>query len=130
MLNLQSVYFGQNHKNFDHEDFELIKKIKRLAKHHQEQTENDCNGVGFVKGIRYYSGSIDDYVKREYGYNVKSSYIDNTEETIFVKEQGKTEIKINSLIAGFNKKGYRIEYQGDPRGATVRLTLDGDYIEL
>ncbi len=130
MLNLQSVYFGQKHKDFDYQDIEFIKKIKNLAKQHQKQAENSCNGEGWVKNKRYYSGVIDDYVKRTYGQGVQSAYIDNTEESIFIKEQEIIEIKINSLIAGFNKKGYRVEYQGDPRGATVKLTLDGDYIEL
>ena len=145
MLNLQSVYFGQRHKDFDYKDFDLIKKVSRLAHRHQIQATNDCNGYGYVGSQSYYGGQIDDYAKREYGYNVKSSYIDNTEETIFYKEMEKIEEKINSLIAKANKEKlfpngvytykkdlpyFGVEYQGDPRGNTVKLYYEGDFIEL
>lgn len=128
MLNLQSIFFGQRHLSFDYKDFDIIKKISRLAHKHQIQATNDCNGEGFVNGQHYYGGNIDDWAKRQYGENVKSAYIDNTEETIFYKEMDKIEEKINNLIKDNPK--FKVEYQGDPRGNTVKLCYEGDFIEL
>ena len=140
MLDLQSVYFGQKHKNFDYQDFDLIIKIQRLARKHQRQCENSCNGVGYVNGQVYstalsYGQEPGEYEKREYGYNVKSAYINkDNEDCIFDIEAGKIEDRINTLIKEANKKKdkdmFFVEFQGDPRGATVKLFYDGDYIEL
>ncbi len=140
MLNLQSIYFGQKHKDFDFKDMELIKKIKRLATKHQKQCENSCNGYGTVKGQVYYNGTIDDYAKRTYGLNVKSAYLDN-EETVFDKEIDHLEAKIKSLLGishcvfpikdkGFIADKYRLDFQHDPRGATVRLYYEDYFINL
>ena len=141
MLNLQSIYFGQKHPSFDYNDFDLIKKVQRLARKHHRQAENDCNGEGFVNGQHYYAGNIDDYVRREYGQNVKSAYVANSEETIFYKEINNIEAKIKSLLGishieaednegGFMADKYRLQFQHDPRGATVKLYYEGDFIEL
>jgi len=129
MLDLQSVYFGQKHKDFSYEDYDLIRKIARLAKKHQRQSENACNGIGYVGSQVYYNGSIDDYAKRTYGQNVKSAYLtEDCEETIFNQEAGRIEDKIKELIK--DKRNFVVEFQGDPRGATVKLTYEGEYIEL
>lgn len=138
MLDLQSVYFGQKHKDFDYRDFDLIKKIQRLARKHQRQCENGCNGVGYVNSQCYYSGTIDEWSKREYGANVKSAYIDNTEESIFDKEARKIEEKIVREMDSLNQtkyvlwlaKPFKVKLQGDPRGNTVNLYYEGDFIEL
>jgi len=127
MLDLQSVYFGQRNKDFDYKDFDLIKKVGRLARKHQRQATNDCNGEGFVNGQHYYSGQIDDYARRQYGQGVKSSYMDDTEETIFCKEMDKLSDKIDILVKSNSK--FNIEYQGDPRGYTVKLSYEGELIE-
>ena len=129
MLDLQSVYFGQKHKNFSYEDYDLIRKIAILAGKHQFQAVNDCNGVGYVGSQVYYNGSIDDYAKITYGQNVKSAYLTkDCEETIFNQEAGRIEDKIKELIK--DKRNFVVEFQGDPRGATVKLTYEGEYIEL
>lgn len=138
MLNLQSVYFGQKHKDFDYKDYDLIRKIARLEKKHTRQCVNDCNGEGFVNGQHYFAGNIDDWAKREYGQGVKSAYIDNTEETIFYKEIEKIENRIMWLcgyttikpIQQVRKTKFTIEFQHDPRGNTVKLYYEGDFIEL
>ncbi len=127
MLNLQSIYFGQKHRQFIDRDFDIIKKVSRLAHKHQIQATNDCNGEGWVKNVHYYNGQIDDYAKRTYGDNVQSAYIDNTEETIFTQEMDRIEEKIKSSIK--NSK-FTVEFQGDPRGNTVKLYYEGDFIEL
>jgi len=128
MLNLQSIYFGQKHLTFDFHDMLVIKSIARLAHKHQVQATNDCNGEGWVNNQRYFNGKIDDWAKREYGQDVKSAYIDNTEETIFIKEMDKIETKIEKFIE--NKPCFKVEFQGDPRGNTVKLYYEGDFIEL
>jgi len=128
MLNLQSIYFGQRHPDFSYRDYEIIGKIRRLAFKHNRQAANDCNGEGFVNGVHYYAGGIDDYARRAYGQGVKSAYIDDSEETIFYKEMLKIEVKIETIIA--ENPIFKAEFQGDPRGATVKLYYAGDYIEL
>lgn len=138
MLNLQSIYFGQRHINFDYKDFDIIKKVARLAHKHLRQAVNDCNGEGWVNNIHYYTGQIDDYARRTYGAGVKSAYIDNTEETIFYKEMKRIEDKIMWLcgyttikpIQKVRKTKFTVEFQGDPRGNTVKLYYEGDFIEL
>jgi len=123
MLNLQSIYFGQNHKNFTANDYDLIRKISRLAHKHHRQCENDCNGEGFVNG-RFYKcdGST------------PGAYMPDNETTVFVKEIEKIENKINKLIEKSTtfSKGlqFTIEFQHDPRGATVKLYYEGRYIAL
>ena len=132
MLNLQSIYFGQKHPNFDYKDFDIVKRVSRLAHKHLRQATNDCNGEGFVNGVHYYSGNIDDWTRREYGQGVKSAYIDNTEETIFYKEMKKIEDKINNIIKQTTvlreTSKFRVEYQGDPRGNTVKLYYEDEFI--
>lgn len=127
MLNLQSVYFGQKHPNFNYKDYDLILKILRLARKHNRQATNDCNGEGFVNGQHYYAGGIDEWAKSQYGQGVKSAYIDNSEVTIFNAEMDRIETKINKLITGNPK--FSVEYQGDPRGYTVKLSFEGELIE-
>jgi hypothetical protein len=141
MLNLQSIYFGQKHKDFNYQDMAIIKTISRLAKKHLRQAVNSCNGVGYVKGQCYYNGSIDDYAKRTYGQNVKSAYLDKGfDNTIFDVEMLKIEEKINNIIIiankkytvkpGFDDRAWKVEFQGNPRGNTVKLYYESDFIEL
>ena len=94
--------------------------IKRLAKKHHRLAEMDCNGEGWVRGQRYYGGQIDDYAKKEYGYSVKSAYPDDSEVSVFDKEGEKVEAKITDLVKQLGD-GWRVEFQGDPRGNTVKL---------
>ena len=126
MDTLQAIFFGQRHVDFDYKDYKVIQHVKRLANKHQTQAVNGCNGYGVVKGQMYYGGSIDNYARREYGQSVKSSYIDkDCEENIFDKEGSAIQDKINLLIKDTR---FTVEYQGDPRGNTVKLFYEGDYI--
>jgi len=126
-MELQSVYFGQRHPDFDYKDIELIAKIKRLSRKHHKQAENSCNGYGIVKGQMYYTGAIDDYARREYGQGVKDGCIGD-DGNVFDAEADRIQDKIIALIA--NNKHFTVEFQGDPRGNTVKLRYDGEYIEL
>ena len=134
METLQAIYFGQKHKDFNYEDMQLIKRVKRLARKHHRQAENSCNGYGVVKGERYYGGIIDDYARREYGYTVKSAYLDDEMmkegTTVFDKEMERIELKISILLANPKMLKFTVEYQGDPRGNTVKLYYEGDFVEL
>jgi len=131
MLDLQSVYFGQHHPNFDHSDYELLQKLIRLAKKEWRQCENSCNGHGVVKGKMYYTGLshgqlAGDYERREYGYSVQSAYLSNdAEETVFDNEIDNIREKIENLIK--NTK-FSCEFQGDPRGQTVKIFYNNSYI--
>jgi len=123
MLNLQSIYFGQDHKNFDSNDYDLIRKISRLAHKHHRQCENDCNGEGFVNGKFYRCDG-----------STPGAYMADNETTIFVKEINTIENRINKLIDKNDVhpiiKGWKVEFQHDPRGATVKLYYEDSYIEL
>jgi len=154
MLDLKSIYFGQRFKDFNNDDYELIKKIKRLASKHQKQCANSCNGYGIVKGQMYYNGlsygqQAGDYEKREYGYNVKSAYINaDNEDVIFDIEIENIQVKIKSLLEishleekqdingfascdkGYVAGKYILDFQHDPRGATVKLYYERAYIDL
>ena len=137
MLDLQSVYFGRKHLDFDYKDMELIKKIKRLAQQHRRQCENSCNGYGRVKGQIYYTGAIDDYARREYGADVKDGCI-GEDDNIFDQESGRIQEVIYRLLSNINLdkyslwlvKPFKVEFQGDPRGATVKLYYEGEFILL
>ena len=125
-MNFQDVVFGQKHPNFEYSDFEVLQKVKRLAKKHHRLAEMDCNGYGVVKGKMYYNGTIDSYAKKNYGYNVQSAFVED-EVTIFDVEADRIEDKIKDLIKG---TAFNVEFQGDPRGNTVKLTFEGAFIEL
>ena len=143
---LQMIYFGQNNPDFDYKDLDLVLKVKRLAKQHQKQCVNSCNGYGVVKGQVYYNGMSygqepGEYEKREYGYEVKSAYVspdENNEETIFDEEIDKAQDKIHELVykhnhdkyALYKVKPFKIEFQHDPRGNTVKLFYNTRYIQL
>ena len=133
MLNLSSIYFGQKHKNFDYKDFDIVKKISRLARKHQRQCENDCNGEGYIRGFFYRCDSEKGYFDYKEGI------------TVFTKECEAIEEKINTIIEKANKDKlfpngeyaykkdisyFAVKYQGDPRGNTVKLYYEGDFIEL
>lgn len=114
MLNLQSIYFGQRHPKFMAADFAIIKKVARLAHKHQRQCENDCNGEGWIRGQFYRCDS-------------KAGYVG--ENTVFYVERVKIENKIDSLVKWYDtKKQWRVEYQHDPRGCTVKLFYEDEMV--
>jgi hypothetical protein len=123
MLNLQSVYFGQKHHDFDYRDFDIIKKVSRLVNKHHKQCENDCNGEGYINNKWYRCDNPSAYVN---------------DETVFYIEIKRIEDKINKLIYQFNMDKYslwrvkplKVEYQHDPRGNTVKVYFEDDFIEL
>jgi hypothetical protein len=123
MLNLQSVYFGQKHPNFDYKDFDLIKRIQRLSRKHQRQCENDCNGEGWVRG-RFFrcDGSTE------------GAYLPDTETTVFQAEIDRIEkhiwLIIKNASALNHPEKFKVEFQHDPRGSTVKLYYENEFIEL
>lgn len=113
-------------KVFGREDVELFNKVRRLAKKHQRLAEMSCNGVGYVNGAMHYNGTIDEYAKRTYGAGVQSAYI-NDDETVFDAESDKVQDKIKDICF---KLGLDVEFQGDPRGNTVKVYYKRNYIPL
>ncbi len=136
MLNLQSVYFGQKHKDFDSSDYDIIRKVKRLYHKHSRQCENACNGTGYLNGQTYSLGTIDDYARREYGHNVKSGYVKD-DVSVFDVEIERIEDKILRLLGYTTIKPiqqaretmFRVEFQHDPRGYTVKLYYKEEMIQ-
>jgi hypothetical protein len=112
--------------------YELL-TLRRLANKHRKLAEMDCNGVGVVRGRVYYSGmsygeTPDAYEVREYGYGVRSAYLDkDTEETIFDTESDKVRAKIEAVCA---RLGLRVEFQGDPRGYTVKVFKGDRFLDI
>ncbi len=116
MLDSTSIFFGQKHPEFGFEDFNITKKISRLAKKHQRQCTNDCNGEGVVNGKFYRCDGT-----------TPGTYIEE-KKTIFTAETEKIEAKIKKLIS--EKPKFSVKFQGDPRGATVKLFYENDWVEL
>ena len=102
--------------------------IRQLAKKHHRLAEMDCNGEGWIRGQRYYCGKIDDYAQREYGAGVKSAYVAQ-DTMIFDVESDKVEAKIKDLVSQLGK-GWAVEFQGDPRGNTVKVSFNNRWIDL
>ena len=98
---------------------QIIDGLKRLTKKHHRLAEMDCNGEGVIRGVHYYAGAIDDYARRTYGAGVKSAYIKD-DVSIFDIESDKIRDKITNLVHALGDK-FEAHFQGDPRGATVRL---------
>ena len=110
--------------------------IRRLAKKHHRLAEMSCNGQGFVRGVLYTTGPVSQvpgYEKAQYGFEAKTAYLHPNcggfleELTIFDSESHKVEEKIRALCA---KIGFTVEFQGDPRGNTVKLAYKGRYVEI
>lgn len=107
--------------------YELL-TLRRLANKHHKLAEMDCNGEGVIRGVHYYAGSIDNYAKCRYGGGVKSAYNNSDSgETIFYDEGEKVETKIKSIC---KRLGLTVEFQGDPRGYTVKVFKDGVFLDL
>lgn len=102
--------------------------IRRLAKKHHRLAEMDCNGEGVIRGQRYYGGQIDEWAKREYGYSVKSAYV-SEDQTIFDVESEKVQAKIEKLVSELGKE-WKLEFQGDPRGNTVKLYKGDSWVDV
>lgn len=83
-----------------------------------------CNGKGWVNGRHYYAGAIDEYVKKQYGSNIRSAYTNpaDPDTTVFDVETEKIEEKIRVIAAA---AGITTDFQGDPRGYTVKLSYNG-----
>lgn len=98
--------------------------IRRLARKHHRLQEMECNGYGYTNGYTYYTGAIDEWAKKQYGSFVRSAYTNpkRPEDTVFTLQTEIIEAKIKALAVSLNAV---IEFQHDPRGATVRITIDG-----
>lgn len=102
---------------------ELLTVIDRLAKKHHRLAEMECNGEGWLHGKHYYAGTID---KQNSQYT--SAYI-TEHRTVFEAETGKVEAKIADLVRKLGA-GWRVEFQGDPRGNTVKVFKGNNLVEL
>lgn len=128
---------GKDWSNDKHEQFVLnLLTIRRLARKHHRLAEMDCNGEGVIRGVHYYGGTIDDYARRQYGYGVKSAYVKD-DVSVFNVESDKVSDKIKALIEKLPydaMKGqlypWKVEFQGDPRGNTVKLFYIDRYIDI
>ena len=108
--------------------------IRRLAKKHHRLAEFMCNGEGWIRGQRYYCGTIDDYARREYGAGVKSAFPSRNDDvdadvSVFDEESDKVEAKITDLVKQLGE-GWKVEFQGDPRGNTVKVTYIDRWINI
>lgn len=98
---------------------DALVSVMRLERRHQRFAEMACNGVGYYKGVTWYAGKIDDYARKEYGAGVQSAYI-TEDSTVFDQASADVEKKIRALVYPHS---VHADFQGDPRGYTVRLTV-------
>lgn len=120
---------GKNWNNDKHEEcVSTLLTIRRLAKKHHRLAEMDCNGEGVIRGVHYYNGTIDDYARRTYGHGVKSAYAKD-DVSVFDVESEKVSDKIKALVKTLGA-GWHLEFQGDPRGNTVKLYYQDRYIDI
>ena len=91
--------------------------IARLARKHHRLAETACNGEGAVNG-RWYrlDGSTPD------AYPVP-------DVSVFDLATEKVEAQIQNLVALLGE-GWRVEFQGDPRGWTVKVYHENRLLNL
>lgn len=88
------------------ESMPSLMTLRRLARKHHRLAEMECNGEGCVKGIYYrLDGST------------PGAYV-SEDVSIFSAESDKVEVKIKKIA---EKIGLTVEFQGDPRGYTVKF---------
>lgn len=96
--------------------------LRRLANKQHKLAEMDCNGEGVVRG-RFYSCSPYHSLK-----SAASAYLDKDgEKTIFTAESNKVEAKIQGIC---DRLGLRVEFQGDPRGYTVKVFKGDRFLDI
>lgn len=121
---------GSGWNNQKHENcVAVLLTIRRLAKKHHRLAEMECNGEGIIRGVHYYNGTIDDYARSIYGQGVRSAFV-GEENNVFDLEAEKIAEKIEALIKQLPGNGWRVEFQGDPRGCTVRVFYAERYIDV
>ena len=102
------------HTELTQENIEALLTIRRMAKKHDRLAEMSCNGEGTVNGKWYrLDGST------------PGAYISD-DVTVFDVASDKLEEKIGEVVKGI--KGVTVEFQGDPRGYTVKLAYNGSDI--
>jgi len=102
-----------------------VKKLRSYTAQLHRQCENSCNGHGRIpyRG-NFYTGTIDDWAKKEYGHDIQSAYyFDGNEETVFDIEIERLEAIIDKIVSDI--PGVTVEFQHDPRGWEVKLSIDG-----
>lgn len=99
------------HTELTQENIETLQTIRRLAMRHNRLAEMSCNGEGTVNGKWYrLDGST------------PGAYISD-DVTVFDVASDKVEAKIKEVAAGV--PGLSVDFQGDPRGYTVKLDYNG-----
>lgn len=95
-----------------------IMQIRRLERKSQRLAEYDCNGEGFVGGKFYrLDGSTPGaYIKADRPGE------SGEEESVFCVALNRLHLKIANIALAVD---LRPEFQGDPRGYTVRLSYKG-----
>lgn len=106
----------------------VLLTISRLAKKHHHLAEYACNGEGWVRGQRYTLGKPENGSLSGYKWDRKSPFLD-ADTSIFDVESGKAEDAITALVRQLGSE-WSVEYQGDPRGNTVKVSYQGRWINL
>lgn len=101
---------------------EHIYSLRRISPKLHRQCENSCNGAGYIprKGM-FYTGTIDDYTRKEYGYNVKNGNVGD--QNVFDIEIDRLEAQIKEIVKQI--PGAKVEIQHDPRGWEIKLVVNG-----
>ena len=89
--------------------------VARLARKHHRLAEMDCNGEGYIRGKFYRCDG-----------SMPGAYVDQ-DTTIFTAEGDKVERKIEDIC---KRLGLRVEFQGDPRGYTVKVYSGDRFLDI
>lgn len=114
----------------DYKFVEDMHKLKLLARKDHAICELDCNGEGWLRGTFYTCGDVEHEKSEHPTWPIKSAYEGGYEENIFARESGKIAEKIRTIVSKY--PFLKVEFQGDPRGNTVKVELADteQYIDL
>lgn len=101
--------------------YELL-TLRRLAKKHHRLAEMACNGEGVIRG-QFYSMAVGGGIPIPC---TKTAYVSD-DMTVFDVESDKVEAKIKAIC---DRLGLRVEFQGDPRGYTVKFYKGDRFLDI
>lgn len=119
---LECKVTGAKWNSDKHDNFVLeLLTLRRLALKHRRLAEMGCNGEGCIRGKHYTTGNI--------GYE-NSHFINayhDSDTSIFDTESEKVSDKIKAIC---DRLGLRVEFQGDPRGYTVKVFKGDRFLDI
>lgn len=105
------------HSENTNQNIKELMTLKRLAGKHHRLAEMSCNGEGSIRG-KFYSWDSSKYA---------TSPAISDDLDVFNVESDKVEAKIKAIC---DRLDLRVEFQGDPRGYTVKVFKDDRFLDI